>query len=54
MHDAAAALAVDGHIVAAVEEERLNRIKHTNCFPSEAIRYCLQTTGLTWNDLHSP
>lgn len=40
-HDAAAALLVDGQLIAAVEEERLNRIKHTNCFPAHAIKHCL-------------
>lgn len=41
MHDAAAVLICEGEIVAAVEEERLNRIKHCNTFPTAAIRHCL-------------
>src|SRR5437016_5533877 len=45
-HDSAAALVVDGEIVAGVAEERLNRRKHTGEFPSLAIRYCLSETGL--------
>ena len=40
--DASAALVVDGQLVAAVEEERFNRIKHWAGFPIESIRYCLQ------------
>jgi predicted NodU family carbamoyl transferase len=40
-HDAAACLIRDGEVVAAVEEERLNRIKKTNKFPFHAIRECL-------------
>lgn len=44
--DAAAALIKDGRIVAAVEEERLNRIKHCAGFPSESVRYCLNSAGI--------
>jgi carbamoyltransferase len=39
--DAAAALIKDGRIVAAVEEERFNRIKHSAGFPTQSIKYCL-------------
>jgi carbamoyltransferase len=42
-HDASAVLIVDGNIVAAIEEERLNRIKHTTKAPESAIRFCLET-----------
>jgi predicted NodU family carbamoyl transferase len=41
-HDAAACLVSDGELIAAAEEERFNRIKHTNKFPGGAIRSCLQ------------
>ena len=44
--DAAAAIIKDGRIVAAVEEERFNRIKHCAGFPAESVRYCLQTAGI--------
>src|SRR5947208_10290958 len=44
--DAAAALIKDGQIVAAVEEERFNRVKHCAGFPAEAVRYCLRTAGI--------
>ena len=40
-HDAAAALVVDGEIVAAAQEERFTRRKHDAEFPSSAVRYCL-------------
>src|SRR6266436_3803354 len=41
-HDAAAAVVVDGKPIAALEEERINRQKHTNRFPVGAITFCLQ------------
>jgi carbamoyltransferase len=50
-HDAAAALLQDGKIIAAVENERLNRIKHSCYFPAEAIRYCLASCGATLGDV---
>src|SRR5207253_8366732 len=43
--DAAAAIVRDGQLVAAVEEERLNRRKHCAGFPTESIRYCLSAAG---------
>lgn len=43
--DASAAIVVDGQLVAAAEEERFNRIKHTAGFPRDAIAYCLQAAG---------
>jgi carbamoyltransferase len=44
--DAAAALIQDGRIVAAVEEERFNRVKHCAGFPTESVRYCLRAAGI--------
>ena len=44
-HDAAAALVVDGEIVAAAQEERFTRVKHDASFPTNAIRYCLDEAG---------
>jgi carbamoyltransferase len=41
-HDSAAALVVDGRIVAAAQEERFTRKKHDAGFPAKAIAYCLQ------------
>ncbi len=49
--DAAAALVVDGELVAAAEEERFNRIKHVAGFPSLAARWCLEEAGLGPGDL---
>jgi decarbamoylnovobiocin carbamoyltransferase/7-O-carbamoyltransferase len=46
MHDSTACLIADGELVAAVEQERLNRIKHTNKFPGAAIRACLELAGV--------
>jgi carbamoyltransferase len=41
-HDSAAALLVDGHVIAAVQEERFSRRKHDAAFPKQAIAYCLR------------
>ena len=46
-HDSAAALVVDGDIVAAAQEERFTRIKHDHEFPERAVDYCLREAGLT-------
>jgi carbamoyltransferase len=46
-HDSAAALVLDGEIVAAAQEERWTRKKHDHGFPANAIRYCLEAGGLT-------
>lgn len=50
-HDAAAVLIADGRIVAAVEQERLDRIKHSNRFPGEAIERCLSLHGAHFRDV---
>ena len=49
--DAAAALVVDGELVAAAEEERFNRVKHVAGFPSLAAAWCLSEAGLKPGDL---
>ncbi len=49
--DAAAALIKDGRLIAAVEEERFNRFKHSAGFPTRAIQYCLQTAGIGIEDV---
>ena len=46
-HDSAAALVIDGEVVAAAQEERFTRKKHDYEFPAHAIRYCLDEAGLT-------
>jgi carbamoyltransferase len=50
-HDSAAALVVDGRIVAAAQEERFSRKRHDSEFPAGAVRYCLREAGLTEADL---
>lgn len=51
-HDAAAALVRDGELVAFVEEERLIRQKHAHGkFPHRAIRFCLDTAGIDFQDV---
>ena len=50
-HDSAAALVVDGEIVAAAQEERFTRKKHDASFPSHAIASCLEQAGLAARDV---
>ncbi len=50
-HDSAAALVIDGKIISAAQEERFTRKKHTADFPINAIKFCLQDSGLTIDDL---
>ncbi|WP_165741824.1 carbamoyltransferase N-terminal domain-containing protein [Candidatus Thiosymbion oneisti] len=50
-HDAAAALIVDGRIIAAAQEERFTRNKHDAGFPGQAIDYCLREAGLSAEQL---
>jgi carbamoyltransferase len=50
-HDSAACLMVDGEVVAAAQEERFNRQKHCPDFPVQAINYCVESAGLTFDDL---
>jgi carbamoyltransferase len=50
-HDSAAALVVDGRIVAAAQEERFTRKKYDYEFPTKSIEFCLQQAGLSAGDL---
>ena len=50
-HDSAAALVIDGDIVAAAQEERFTRVKHDYRFPQKAIEFCLAHAGLKPSDL---
>ncbi len=50
-HDSAAALVVDGRIVAAAQEERFTRKKHDSRYPSSAIAYCLEAGGIAAGDV---
>src|SRR5688500_13200302 len=45
-HDSAAALVVDGNIVAAAQEERFTRRKHDPGFPAQAVDYCLREAAI--------
>ena len=49
--DASASLVQNGQLVAAIEEERFNRVKHWAGFPAESIRYCLKIGGISAKDL---
>jgi carbamoyltransferase len=50
-HDSAACLVQDGNIVSAAQEERFTRKKHDHSFPVNALKYCLENSGLTVKDL---
>jgi len=50
-HDSAAAIIVDGKVIAAAQEERFTRKKHDSSFPINACRYVLQEAGLNYKDL---
>jgi len=50
-YDAAAVLVEDGKVIAGIEEERLNRIKRTNKFPLQALRFCLAQRGIRVPDI---
>ena len=49
--NASAAVVCDGRLVAAVEEERFNRVKYAAGFPAAAIRYCLREAGLKLKEI---
>jgi carbamoyltransferase len=50
-HDSAAAILIDGELIAAAQEERFTRIKHDSGFPAHAIKYVLEEAGMDYNDL---
>ena len=50
-HDSAAAIIIDGEIIAAAQEERLTRKKHDASYPKNAINYVLKEAGLKLNDI---
>ena len=49
--NASAALVCDGRLIAAVEEERFNRVKYAAGFPASAIRYCMKEAGIALSDI---
>lgn len=50
-HDSAAAIIVDGEIIAAAHEERFTRLKHDPSFPVNAALYCMKEAGVDYDDL---
>jgi len=50
-HDSAAALVVDGQVIAAAQEERFTRKKHDANFPRQAADFCLKRAGITADDI---
>lgn len=50
-HDSAAAIVIEGEIVAAAQEERFSRKKHDPSFPQRAIEYCLQEAGVGLDEI---
>lgn len=50
-HDSAATLIVDGQVIAAAQEERFNRIKHSAVFPTKSIEYCLEEGKITLEEI---
>lgn len=50
-HDSAAAITIGSKIIAAAQEERFTREKHTSKFPVNAVKYCLEEAGLSLDEL---
>ena len=50
-HDSAAALIIDGKIIAAAQEERFSRKKHDSRYPFHAIEYVLNESKLNLNEI---
>lgn len=50
-HDSAACIISDGVLVAAIQEERFDRIKNSSDFPINAINYCVQQAGLSFDQI---
>ena len=50
-HDSAAAIVVDGKIVAAAQEERFTRVKHDSSFPNNAVEFVLKFSNLKLSDV---
>ena len=47
-HDSAAAIVLDGKIIAAAQEERFTRVKHDSSFPNNAVEFVLKFSNLWW------
>ena len=50
-HDSAAALIINGKIIAAAQEERFSRIKYDNKFPKHAIQFCLKKANVSLSQI---
>ena len=50
-HDSAAAILIDGKIIAAAQEERFTRIKHDSNYPFNAVEFVLKYSNLKLNDV---
>ncbi|WP_298540301.1 carbamoyltransferase C-terminal domain-containing protein [uncultured Aquimarina sp.] len=50
-HDSTACIIINGELIAAIEEERLNRDKHTRVFPQKAIDRCLKIANIGYGDI---
>ena len=50
-HDSAATLVIDGDIISAVQEERFTRKKHDSSFPKNALKFCLENSFLSLDDI---
>lgn len=50
-HDSAAAIVLDGKLIAAAQEERFTRLKHTKEFPKHAVKFCIDEAGLTIDEI---
>ncbi len=51
-HDSAAALIIDGEIIAAAQEERFSRKKHDSSYPFRAVEYVLKEAKLKLNEVN--
>ena len=49
--DSSACIIIDGKLEAAIEEERINRIKHWAGFPEKSIDFCLNQTNINFSEI---
>ena len=50
-HDSGASIVIDGKLIAAAQQERFDRAKHSGADPIAAIKYCLKQANLIWKDI---
>ena len=50
-HDSAAAIVIDGNIIAAAQEERFTRIKHDKSYPFNAVKYVLKESNIKLHEI---